>query len=1103
MFQLDTGEFHLFTAPDLQQSNESFDSFIISMDKLSISRQIQFLRNFIVNNPNFYQAYQKLLDLYIYYNLPIDELKNFLKFQAKTKRSEKFVNWLLAKISYLEMEISVSCQIYEMQMKPPVPPEMLYDFILAARVNHSLDEIVAILAHKGICNDKLKLARGFYFFESSQNDSAIANLSGISDAFGRWGAFILAKSYINIGNYTAAEKIWRNELERARTAKSWAYVVRFQILAGIQEKQTGSFTRAEAIYDSTLVLAQKIRDIFSVQYLIGLKANIAYITNEYEKAADLYKQAITLAKKCGSFSRLIVWQTSYGKILEQLKQYDQVLDIYDGAVRTAKKFNYPKWLARAKLMKADFFLYLRQHKFARPLYAEVCNISYANNYPDLYHMARGNIADTLALNGEYRSARKIYQQVIDFFQSRNSFLDASYYFWKIGITFMDEKNYSSAARAFQQAFNFAQKSSSKHYELWYLTFLAEAEGKMGKFPAAMKILRQALATALKKNYFVIATNCYQVKGDLFFKKDSLRQAIACYRNAIIRLEEERSRISIEELRIGYFSGVQKTYRKLTSCYLKFFQDTGSTIALDSLFYFDQLSRARTLIDLKLNRGKTQLKQSNDTDYLRYLELCRKLREAQKRIRLLEQNGRNDSKILKDEIGKLHAIRYSLLATRLLYINRLNQQQKIPEKLTISLNDLQRFSGRLSANIIIYHLSESACFALVATVDSISIVAINENSQRISSLVDSLLNPFYRTKSLEIGFTPFNTKIAYSLYKILFEPIEKRVKLKSEVIIVPDLPIINLPLGMLLTKKNDISIFTPLDKPLYKDSFLLKKYSFGYVPCITFLKFPPEFFSQTPQIAIFANPISSKSPDSEDEQIISSNLNWCFHALNFAEREAASIKKVASTAQIFPQELATKKALFQCAESCDILHFATHVFVDNDFNLFSGLVLFPERKSDDDGLLMGYELSDLNFNAKMVVLNGCESGKGELIVGEGTLGLPRLFLIAGCKSVIMSLWTVEDKFAAQFMPEFYANFLNKNTTQTEALRQAQLKMIERKDGGVIYYAHPFFWSSFLCYGQPISVMKTTKNKYFPFIIGAVLLGLLTFTLISGRIQRNKI
>jgi CHAT domain-containing protein len=93
---------------------------------------------------------------------------------------------------------------------------------------------------------------------------------------------------------------------------------------------------------------------------------------------------------------------------------------------------------------------------------------------------------------------------------------------------------------------------------------------------------------------------------------------------------------------------------------------------------------------------------------------------------------------------------------------------------------------------------------------------------------------------------------------------------------------------------------------------------------------------------------------------------------------------------------------------------------------------------------------------MVVLNGCSTASGD---NRAALGLAGLTIKSGVKSVVGTLWQVNDEAAMILMTEFYKN-LNKNMAKSAAMRLAQLHMLKTQDN----FTHPYYWSAFLVIGN---------------------------------------
>jgi CHAT domain-containing protein len=142
-----------------------------------------------------------------------------------------------------------------------------------------------------------------------------------------------------------------------------------------------------------------------------------------------------------------------------------------------------------------------------------------------------------------------------------------------------------------------------------------------------------------------------------------------------------------------------------------------------------------------------------------------------------------------------------------------------------------------------------------------------------------------------------------------------------------------------------------------------------------------------------------------------------------------------------------------------IHFATHGVVDEDMPSRSGVVLSLVGNDKEDGVLQMPEIMRLKLNADLVTLSACRTGLGEIVGGEGVLGLTRAFMYAGARSVVASLWNVNDTATAALMKSFYTNLKN-GQPKDEALRQAKLSLIRGKQ---MTWRHPYYWAPFVLAG----------------------------------------
>jgi CHAT domain-containing protein len=142
----------------------------------------------------------------------------------------------------------------------------------------------------------------------------------------------------------------------------------------------------------------------------------------------------------------------------------------------------------------------------------------------------------------------------------------------------------------------------------------------------------------------------------------------------------------------------------------------------------------------------------------------------------------------------------------------------------------------------------------------------------------------------------------------------------------------------------------------------------------------------------------------------------------------------------------------------VIHIAAHG-ISSDAEPDRAALVMAAGANSEDGLWQAREIRRSRLNADVVVLSACETGTGRLAGQEGIMNLARAFLAAGAKSVVASLWAVEDRATATLMENFYGH-LAAGLQVREALRRAQVDFM--KDYGD--KAQPYYWAAFEVIGD---------------------------------------
>ena len=155
----------------------------------------------------------------------------------------------------------------------------------------------------------------------------------------------------------------------------------------------------------------------------------------------------------------------------------------------------------------------------------------------------------------------------------------------------------------------------------------------------------------------------------------------------------------------------------------------------------------------------------------------------------------------------------------------------------------------------------------------------------------------------------------------------------------------------------------------------------------------------------------------------------------------------------------------------LLHVATHGVANEIEPERSGLWLSPDS-AGAPGFLSVADVAELRLSADLVTLSACETGLGRLERGEGVVGLTRAFVAAGARSVVVSLWRVNDRSSARLMERFYRELLARGRTRDRALAEARRALLRSPET-----RSPFYWAAFVLVGEtgPIALQKSRMRS----------------------------
>ena len=468
-----------------------------------------------------------------------------------------------------------------------------------------------------------------------------------------------------------------------------------------------------------------------------------------------------------------------------------------------------------------------------------------------------------------------------------------------------------------------------------------------------------------------------------------------FKKAIDVIEKQRSSINTEAGRIGFVGDKQAAYAELTALLLT---DGRCTEA----FSYVERAKARALVDLLASQKNINIHSGQNEQIKTTLA---ELNKAENNLTVVAQADDKEGQ------AKTRSIVLAL---------KKDLQEKAPELaslVSVTTPATADIQSKLSAEetLLEYYFTGSDWYIFILTKDAITAQKLPASD--LAGNIDALRKTITAHNS-----TSFNQH-TQALYRQIFASFAPAIKTKK-LIIVPHGVLHYLPFAALSNG----------------GEYLIDRFSIRILPSASVLS-----FLQAPAKKAKAGALILGNPKLDNPK----------YDLKFAQDEALAIGKIIPNSNVLLRTDASKTNLQNLGNQYSVIHLAVHGVFDLDKPLNSALLLAADN--NNDGLLRASDLYNLSLDADLVTLSACETALGKVATGDDVVGFTRGFLYAGARSLISSLWQVDDQATRDLMVNFYINL--PKMSKDEALRQAQLKVKNK-------YPHPYYWAAFLLTGSAI-------------------------------------
>ena len=438
----------------------------------------------------------------------------------------------------------------------------------------------------------------------------------------------------------------------------------------------------------------------------------------------------------------------------------------------------------------------------------------------------------------------------------------------------------------------------------------------------------------------------------------------------------------------------------------------------------------------------------------------------------------DSSIIELGRDKLFYLKQSRDSLLVKYQNGYPSYYQLKHELTTT--NISKIQTRLlqpNQALLEYFVGDSAVFVFVVQKDDLKVAEIKLDFP-LKEWVQGLREGIYQYHITEPKSDSLYQETmcqfienAQFLYHKLLAPLGK---LPEKLIIIPDGLLWYVPFEILLTEQ------PAEDHRAKRFPYLIKEHQIAYNYSATLWQEMLDKKHRRPQKrGVLAFAPSFGQLDEQFVNIDDFRRNNLAH-LNYNDLEAEAIHRQWE-GNIYIGPDATRNNFFTQASRYPILHLATHAKVNDQQVDYSFLAFYQEDDSTESKVYIS-DLYNMHLPVDMAVLSACETGIGKLQKGEGVISLARGFAYAGAKSIITSLWSVNDQSTYHIMERFYRN-LHSGMEKNEALRVAKLDYLQQSDQMT---GHPYYWAGFVAIGDMTPI---NKPRHYRWLIGFGLLGLI--------------
>jgi CHAT domain-containing protein/tetratricopeptide (TPR) repeat protein len=847
---------------------------------------------------------------------------------------------------------------------------------------------------------------------------------------------------------------------------------------------SGDLTSSWAHLTRALTLWGEVDDKRGEAHTYAAQGLVLSFRGEKQGAFDAYQQALRLFRTIGDRQGEAALLNSMGSAYEDLNEPQVALDHYTRALQLFKARGNNDAVAVTDCYVGHVHRALNNEAQALEAYGQCLSLSRTLGKRRIENYARLEIASIYAARGQRQQALDSYYDVLRFYRGLKDRRGHAHALNSIGDVYFAAADWRRALSYYRQALGLSRVAEDQREEAATLYKIARAERD----------------------------------------SDDLQQALADIKAALQISESLRTKVVRDDLRSAYFASVHDQYLLYIDLLMRLHaRQPAENFDVEAL-QASEAARARTLVELLASA---------------HLDVSRGVApELLERERWLEQSlaARAEWQVLAhgdggrgDETGE-SANETRRLTTEYQEVEGEIREQGlrraafVPASL-LRLADIQRELLDDDTLLLEYALGDEKSYLWAVTRSSLSShelpprADIEGAAREVYRMLAEYQAQSQTPRADDAALNESYWRAAGAMSRVLLEPVAAQLGHKR-LLIVADGALQYIPFEALPAPAGD----TPA--PLVLEHEIVSLPSVSTLAALRHRAARPES-APDKLVVVVADPVFElddprfQSPTAPPEigrpepleaarlrsalrDVRQAGVGSGLPRLPFTLQEAQAIMAVAPAGQarmVTGFEASRALAVGGELNRYRVVHFATHGVINCQHPELSGVVLsmLNERGGRENGFLQLHDIYKLDLSADLVVLSACSTGLGEEIRGEGLVGLTQGFLHIGARSVVASLWQVDDRATAELMRHFYRAMFDDGLPPAAALREAKKAMWRESR-----WREPHFWAAFVLQGEYRESIKPARApaRRMHYAFGILLLFAAVLAIIALRARRGS-